>query len=144
MKGVNLYDLQQIKVKNGNIFHALKSTDIGYVDFGEAYFSQIEYNSVKGWKRHNLFALNIIVPVGKIKFVIYDDRVESDTFGEFVECILSPDYNYKRLTIAPGLWMAFQGLGDNFSMLLDIIPSPHVSSESDALPIDSIEYDFAL
>ena len=144
MKGVDIYDLKKITVENGNIFHALKSTDLGYVDFGEAYFSQIKYKSVKGWKRHNEFTLNIIVPLGKIRFVIYDDRVDSETFEMFFEISLSPDDNYKRLTVAPGLWMAFQGLGDGLSMLLDIIPSPHISSESDTLPIQNLNFNFDL
>jgi len=142
MEGVNLYDLKQIKIQKGNILHAFKVTDEGYVNFGEAYFSQIQYGAVKGWKRHRRFRLNIIVPVGEIKFVIFDDRHNSATLGQYKEYILSPSKNYKRLTVAPGLWMAFQGLNRNTSMLLDIIPELHTPDESDNLPLDSIKYNF--
>lgn len=144
MEGVTLHDLKQIDVSNGNIFHALKATDEGYVGFGEAYFSQIKSGAVKGWKRHNRFNMNIIVPVGKIRFVIYDDRGESNTFGQFEEYILSPNGNYKRLTIAAGLWVAFQGLDENTSILLDIIPEPHIQNEADSLTLASIHYKFSL
>lgn len=144
MKGVLLHDLAQIVVSNGNVFHALKATDDGYVGFGEAYFSQIDSGAVKGWKRHNRFTLNIIVPVGRIRFVIHDDRLESNTRGQFVEHVLSPNGNYKRLTIAAGLWVAFQGLDRNTSILLDIIPEPHNQNEADILPLSAIQYKFEL
>lgn len=89
MEGVKLHPLKHITVPKGDIYHALKSTDEGYAGFGEVYFSQIGAGEVKGWKRHNRMTLNIVVPVGAIKFVIYDDREGSTTKGEFEEIILS-------------------------------------------------------
>ncbi len=142
IEGVSLYPLRQIQVDKGNIFHALKSTDAGYAGFGEAYFSQIEAGAVKGWKRHNRMSLNLIVPVGAIKFVIYDDRAGSETYGQFQEVTLSVDSNYQRLVVAAGLWMAFVGVGDHTSMLMDIIPKPHDPSEADRVELDAIAYNF--
>ena len=142
IEGVTSHDLRQINVPKGDIFHALKSTDLGYSGFGEAYFSHIESGSAKGWKRHNRFVINIIVPIGKIKFIIFDDRKNSVTFGEFEEHILSPNENYKRLTIQPGLWVAFQGLDKGVSILLNIIPEPHSQNEADSKPLESINYIF--
>lgn len=142
IQGVELHPLKHIIVPKGDIFHALKSTDEGYAGFGEAYFSQIESGAVKGWKRHNRMTLNIIVPVGKIKFVVYDDRQGSATNGKFQEVILSPESNYQRLTLAPGLWMAFQGMDKGPSMLMDIIPEPHDPSEADRKDIEEIKFNF--
>ena len=142
IEGVKLYPLKHIVVPKGDIYHALKSTDDGYVGFGEAYFSQIESGEVKGWKRHNRMALNIVVVAGAIRFVIYDDRVDSPTCGLFENIILSPRDNYKRLSIAPGLWMAFQGLGSGVSMLLDIIPELHDPSEASRKDLLEIPYQF--
>lgn len=142
IQGVELHPLKHIIVPKGDIFHALKSTDEGYAGFGEAYFSQIESGAVKGWKRHNRMTLNIIVPVGKIRFVVYDDRQGSATNGKFQEVILSPESNYQRLTLAPGLWMAFQGMDKGLSMLMDIIPEPHDPSEADRKDIEEIKFNF--
>lgn len=142
MEGVKLYPLKHIVVPKGDIYHALKSTDEGYWGFGEAYFSQIEAGEVKGWKRHNRMVLNIVVPVGTIKFVIYDDRAGSSTCGRFEEVILSQTDNYQRMTIAPGLWMAFQGIGEGISMLMDIIPEPHDPEEADRKSLSEINYRF--
>ena len=142
IEGVILHDEKRITVPKGNIFHAIKSNSEGFCGFGEAYFSQIEQGAVKGWKRHNRYTLNIVVPIGKIRFVIYDDRDNSPTFGQFEEIILSPDDNYKRLTVSPGLWMAFQGLGEGFSMLMDIISEPHDADEADRKELDAIDFKF--
>ena len=142
IKGVTIHPLKQINVPKGNIFHALKKTDEGFYGFGEAYFSQIKPGAIKGWKRHNRMVLNLIVPVGSIKFVIYDDRDDSPTKGNFQEIIVSPKTNYVRLTIEPGLWTAFAGMDKETSMLLDIIPEPHDPAEADSKDLDEIPYNF--
>jgi dTDP-4-dehydrorhamnose 3,5-epimerase and related enzymes len=144
MEGVTLTPLKRIHVDNGDVMHALKAVDDTFVGFGEAYFSQIHHGCIKGWKRHNRFTLNIIVPVGTIRFVIYDNREGSATKGQF-ECItLSPDTNYQRLTVSPSLWMAFQGVGEGTSLLMDVIPEPHDDSEGDKCQLEAIPFDFGL
>ena len=142
MEGVEIHPLNHIQVPKGDIYHALKSTDKGFSGFGEAYFSEIESGQTKGWKRHNRFPLNIIVIKGKIKFVVYDDRSDSPTKGQFLEIVLSPQENYGRLTLQPGLWMAFHGESNDTSMLLDIIPEPHDPSEADKKELNEIPYEF--
>lgn len=142
IEGVILHDEKQITVPKGNIFHAIKSNSEGFCGFGEAYFSQIEQGAIKGWKRHNRYTLNIVVPVGAIRFVIYDDREGSQTYGQFEDIVISVKDNYKRLTVAPGLWMAFQGLGAGISMLMDIIPEIHNTDEADKCDLDKIKYNF--
>ena len=36
-----------INQSNGDVMHAIKKNSKGYIDFGEAYFSKVKYNSVK-------------------------------------------------------------------------------------------------
>ena len=145
IEGVALHPLRQISVPKGDLWHAFKVTDEGFAGFGEVYFTQIEPHQIKGWKRHNRYVLNLIVVVGAVKFVIYDDRPDSKTKGEFFEVVLSPKDNYQRLTVAPGLWMAFAGADPSqTSMLMDLIPEVHDSSEGDRMDLDDIKYDFAI
>ena len=82
------------------------------------------------------------LPVGAVKFVIYDDREGSPTRGQFEEITLSPESCYQRLTVAPGLWMAFYGEGEGISMLMDIIPEPHDPSEASRMELEAIDYKF--
>lgn len=142
IEGVSLHPLKQISVPKGDLWHAFKSTDDGFVGFGEAYFTQIKPHEVKGWKRHNRYVLNLVVVSGTIKFVIFDDRSNSTTKGQFQEVILTPNGNYQRLTVAPGLWMAFAGVGENIGMLMDLIPEVHDPSEGDRKELDEIPYNF--
>ena len=105
MDGIILTPLKQIYNPKGDIFHAMKKTSDGYEGFGEAYFSTIKTGHIKGWKKHTEMTLNLIVIIGKVQFVIFDH--EKKKFHEYVLSLK----NYHRLTVKPGLWLAFKGLG---------------------------------
>ena len=102
IEGISITPLQIISMQVGDVMHGMKKDDVGFSGFGEAYFSRINSGAIKGWKRHREMVCNFIVPDGKIKIVIFDDRM-----GRFDEFILSPQ-SYFRLTIPPNLWVAFQ------------------------------------
>ena len=135
MDGVTLTPLKNIKNPRGNVLHVIKKSSIGFNGFGEAYFSLITKNTIKGWKKHNQMILNIVVASGKIEFVIFDDRT-----NKFFQIILSKD-NYQRLSIMPGLWVAFRGLSDN-NMLLNIASIEHDPKESVNIGLSEIQYDW--
>lgn len=139
IEGVLLTPLKKISNPSGNIFHVMKKSDPGFLSFGEAYFSIIVFNAIKAWKKHELMTLNLIVPAGRIKFVMYDDRPNSMTKGNFCEAILSLE-NYQRLTVPPSIWMGFKGLGRGLNMLLNIADFEHDPSEAGRLEIDKINY----
>lgn len=137
--GIILTPLKNILHLSGNVLHAVKKSDVGFHGFGEAYFSIIAFDAIKAWKKHKQMTLNLIVPVGKIKFVMYDDRQNSMTKGNFYEVILSLG-NYQRLTIPSNIWMGFKGLGRDVNMLLNIADFEHDPSEAEMLEIDKIDY----
>ena len=83
-----------------------------------------------------------MVALGCVKFVVYDDREDSSSKGEFCELILSPDGDYCRFTLDPGLWMAFTSVSEGESIVLDIINMPHDPSETDSKTLDEIPYKF--
>jgi len=132
--------LDIIDTPGGNVMHAIKKSSEGYAGFGEAYFSQIKYGNIKGWKRHNSMTLNLVVPIGKIKFVLFDDRKGSNS--GFQEFTLSID-NYSRLTVPPKIWVGFQGLSESNSMLLNIADIQHNRLEVDVLELDDIKYNWS-
>ena len=136
MDGVILTPLKQIYNPKGDIFHAMKKSDIGYEGFGEAYFSTIKYNDKKGWKKHTKMTLNLIVPIGEIEFVIYDDKN-----NKFFNTKLSSE-NYQRLTIKPNLWVAFKGISNSQNILLNIASIEHDSIEALTKDLDEIVYEW--
>ena len=139
--GVLVTSQKRISNPRGDILHAMKCSAPGYAGFGEAYFSIVHAGEVKGWKRHRRVTLNLVVPVGSIRFVIYDDRPESPTLGLFSDILLGGEH-YRRLTVPPGLWMAFQGAGPELNLLLNIIDEEHSADESDYYDINQISFEF--
>ena len=138
--GVLITPLDVIETAGGDVMAAIKKNDNGFVGFGEAYYSNVEFESIKAWKRHKDMTLNLTVPVGKIKFVLFDDRIESDK--KFQEVIISID-NYCRLTVPPMIWMGFQGLSSSGSVVLNIADIIHQADESDRKNINELNYDWS-
>jgi dTDP-4-dehydrorhamnose 3,5-epimerase len=141
MEGVLLTPLKQIYHPKGDVFHGLKKSDPGFSDFGEAYFSSVHPGDVKPWKKHLRMTLNLVVPVGKIRFVMHDDRPESSTKGQTFAVEIGPD-NYQRLTVSPGIWMAFEGLDDGLNLLLNVADMEHDPDEVERAELDRFEYPY--
>jgi dTDP-4-dehydrorhamnose 3,5-epimerase len=138
IKGLTLTKLKIIKTPKGDVLHGIKSSEKTFSGFGEAYFSTVNIGDVKGWKKHSSMILNLIVPKGSVRFVAYDDRVDSPTKGNFFEVILNSK-NYQRLTVDPNIWLAFQGLAQE-NMLLNLASIEHDPDEATSLGLEEINY----
>ena len=132
---ITLTDLQQIQLKDGDVLHCLKKGDYGYVDFGEIYFSKVNFNKIKGWKRHRKMTLNIVVPFGEVEFIFAN---EDHTYTSHKIGI----NNYKRLTIQPGIWFCFKGKNDPFSIIASVIDKKHDPKEVDNKELSYFNYEF--
>jgi len=128
VEGVLLTPLKKIHHPKGDVFHGMKKSDAGYSGFGEAYFSTIHFQDVKPWKKHLEMTLNFVVPLGEIRFVIYDDREGSLTKNNFFDVTLGKN-DYQRITIPPGVWVAFSGVGSEFNLLLNLANIEHNPAE---------------
>lgn len=114
--------------------HAMKAVDPGFHGFGEAYFSAVEQHAVKGWKRHRQMVSNLMVPSGAVRLQMLDDRPDSPTHGLSADVTLGPG-NYQRLTVPPGIWLAFQGRAPGLNLLLNLASIAHDPTESDNCPL---------
>ena len=92
--------------------------------FGEAYFSSVKQNMTKGWKLHKYMTLNLIVPYGEINFIVHDG-INNRTLIEPLINVTLGDNNYSRLTVPPGFWVAFKGVGKGSNILLNIASIEH-------------------
>jgi dTDP-4-dehydrorhamnose 3,5-epimerase len=133
--GVILTPLKQIHNPKGDIFHAMKESDNGFDGFGEAYFSTINKDDIKGWKKHTKMTLNLVVPIGEIEFIFYDEISQ-----EFMNVKLSQN-NYRRLTVQSNLWMAFRGIGE-YNMLLNLASIEHNPTEAVKVDLEEIKYEW--
>jgi dTDP-4-dehydrorhamnose 3,5-epimerase len=132
MDGVTLTPLKQIEHPKGDLFHAMKKSDNGYAGFGEAYFSSVSYQAIKGWKKHTKMVLNFVVPIGSVEVVVYD--------GKHFESIVLSQENYQRITVEAGLWVAFRGIGEEMNLLLNLASIEHDPTESENKALDEIAY----
>ncbi|WP_276359551.1 WxcM-like domain-containing protein [Daejeonella sp. H1SJ63] len=139
IEGVSLNFLKIIEHPKGNIMHALRKSDLSFKGFGEAYFSEIHKDEIKGWKRHKTMVLNLIVPIGEIKFVLFDERPDSASYMKFWQVNIGSG-QYKRLTVPPMIWMAFQGVGDERNLLLNIASIEHDPNEAENRDLLNIDF----
>jgi dTDP-4-dehydrorhamnose 3,5-epimerase len=142
IEGIIFTPLAIIVTEGGNVLHAMKATDVGFSGFGEGYFSYVEHGAIKGWKLHRQMVLNLVVPLGSVRFVVFDDREGSKTEGQFSQIVLSRE-NYGRLTVPEKLWVSFQGVGDQASLLLNIASIPHDPDEVSRKALNEIDYDWS-
>ena len=140
MVGTNLgfqtTPLKRIFLESGDVLHALRQSDDSFQGFGEAYFSIVHHRAIKGWKCHTRMLMNLVVPVGDVKFVFYNDLDQS-----FTDLIIG-DSNYQRLTVYPNVWFAFQGLSSSPSIVLNIADIPHDPSESLKRNLTELNYEW--
>jgi len=134
-EGVYCTPLKRIEHPKGDIYHAMKKSDDGFSGFGEAYFTTISAGEVKGWKKHTEMIMNLIVPVGGVTFYIHDDNT-----GKTENITLQPEH-YCRLTIKPGLWVAFKGLDNMLNLVLNIASLEHDPIEAVNMPLETFLLD---
>lgn len=137
--GVLLTPLRRVPNPKGDVMHAVKRSSPGFAGFAEAYFSAALPGQIKGWKRHRRVTLNLVVPVGRIRFVIHDDRPDSPTRGHFDDVTLGEEH-YARLTVPPGLWMAFTAARSEPGMLLNVTNEEHDPNEADNAGLESFNF----
>lgn len=127
--------LKRISVAGGDVLHAIKKTDAGFLDFGEAYFSMIHKGAIKPWKRHLRMTLNLVVPVGNVRFLFIDAN------GESRSEVIGTD-RYARLTVPPSIWFSFQGLYEPFNLLLNVADIPHDPNEIERKDLNEFANDW--
>jgi dTDP-4-dehydrorhamnose 3,5-epimerase len=128
--GAVVTPLRRIHHPKGDVLHGLKASEDSFNGFGEAYFSHVHMGVTKGWKRHNQMTLNLIVPVGTIEFHL---RSDDGTRGSSISL---GDARYARLTVPPGVWMAFTGVGEDLNLLLNVASMSHDPGEAVTAPLE--------
>ena len=131
--------LRRIETVGGDVLHGMKKSDSGYTGFGEAYFSWVSAGAIKAWKRHTQMTMNVVVPVGQVRFVFRCDN--ADGIEEFRVEEIGVD-RFVRITVPPGIWFGFQGLHTAQSLLLNIANIPHDPNEVERLALTDINYDW--
>lgn len=142
--GVEVVPLARIPDERGTIYHMLRRTDPHFLEFGEIYFTSIYREVIKGWHRHSDMTLNYACIWGRIKLVLWDERVDSPSRGVLMERFLGPD-DYSLVVIPPGIWTGFKGM-EGVSLVANCATHPHDPTRTERLdPFSTrVPYDWAV
>ena len=122
--------LKQIENHRGKVMHMLRCDSPVFASFGEVYFSVVHQGAVKAWKCHKKMTLNLAVPFGCVKFVLFEDREASPSRGKVQE-VVSGEERYCLITVPPGIWNGFQGVANPSSIIANCATLPHDPEEVD-------------
>ena len=136
ISGVLISELGQIIDQRGAVLHHLRNDAPDFTAFGECYFSEMIPGAVKAWKRHREQTQHLAVPVGRVRFVIYDDRASSPTRGELQVVELGRPDDYNRLRIPNGLWYGFTCLSAQNALIANCADRPHDPTDAELRPED--------
>ena len=134
IEGVKINKKKQFIDERGKIMHMLKVTDKEFINFGEIYFSYTYPGAIKAWHKHKEMTLTYAAVSGKIKLVLFDDRIESPTKGKIEEIFLS-DEEYFTVTIPPLIWNGFKSIENKPAIIANCADIPHSEDE-----IERIEF----
>lgn len=129
IEGVRVLPLRRIEDERGPLFRMLRADAPHFSRFGEIYFTTIHEGAVKAWRRHSRMTMSCAVPMGKVRFVLFDDREGSPSKGRVMEIMTGAD-DYALITIPPGIWNGFQGVGPGTALVANCADIPHDPTES--------------
>ncbi len=135
-KNIELNNLKIIETFGGDVRHFLKSDDNSYNGFGEIYFSFINKGSIKGWKLHTKMTMNLVVPIGEVGFVFFEDSTSSFKVYKIGE------NNYNRLTVPPNIWFGFKGIGLSRNLVVNLSDIIHDPNESKKLNLEKLNFNW--
>lgn len=126
---IKISKLLKLYQKEGSVMHGIKASDNTFKGFGEAYFSTVTYNKVKGWKLHKKMTLNLMVPHGEIRIIVHNALSNKETIEPLLDVVIGKK-NFSRITIPPGNWVAFKGMGKEENILLNVADIEHDPDEA--------------
>lgn len=118
--------IKEIHGEASCIMKFLEDTDVGFNGFGEIYFSRISSGVDRGWKIHKEATCNVMVPHGRVMFVVAEHDFSDWCFVEL------GGEEQKRLTIHPGCWYKFLGLGSHDSLIANVLDVKHRDEQQSA------------
>lgn len=134
--GVAAHPLRRIEDERGAVFHMLRTDAPHFQGFGEVYFSTVHAGAVKAWRRHREMTLQLAVPIGMVKLVLYDARPGSPTHGHLIEMLVG-ELDYQLIVVPPGIWYGFRGAGPGTALLANCATQPHDDAEVDRTAPDA-------
>ena len=73
IEGILKTKLKRYESDKGSVLQFIRKDNKGFRSFEEVYFSTVNYQQIKGWKKHTEMILNLVVVTGEVEFMIYNE-----------------------------------------------------------------------
>lgn len=133
--GVKTKHLKVNSDERGDLFEILRADDEIYSKFGQAYLTTSYPGVIKAWHLHKIQTDNMCVIRGRVKFVLYDAREHSPTYGEINE-FFPGDQNRMVIQIPPGVYHGFKNIGTEECHVLNIPTEVYKHDNPDEFRLD--------
>ena len=139
MKGFKLTKLKKINLPKGNVLKFIDKKNKNFIKFEKVFFSFVNYKSIKAWKMHKKMTLNIVVPIGNVRFVLFE--MKKNKVSKIEEVKIGQN-DYRLLTINPKIWYGFIGISKNPSMIVSLTNMLHDENEMVRENINFFDYNW--
>ena len=125
--GVIIKNLKVIPDERGRLMEIFRSDDQIFFQFGQVYMTTAYPGVVKGWHYHKKQFDHMTVVKGMMKIVLYDNRIESSTYGK-VDEIFAGIYNPVLVRIPPFVYHGFKCRSEEEAIVINV-PSERYNYE---------------
>ena len=122
---LEILSLRIIEDDRGAVLHMLRSDSDLYSDFGELYFSETKPGIIKAWKCNSKLTQLLAVPKGRIRLVIFDDRLDSCSKGELQILEVGRPDAYQLIKIPNNLWYGFKCISTEPALIANCTNGVH-------------------
>ena len=132
---MSISKIKVIKLKKfnnpiGDTMKYLSKKSSFFKGFGEAYFSEIKKNKIKGWIYHKKYWCILCVPFGKVQFN-FKKRLDKNTKSKNITI---GKKNYSTIVVPPKIYFSFKSRVE-ISLVVNTINGEHSENESVKIPI---------
>ena len=132
---MSISKIKVIKLKKfnnpiGDTMKYLSKKSSFFKGFGEAYFSEIKKNKIKGWIYHKKYWCILCVPFGKVQFN-FKNSLDKNTKSKNITI---GKKNYSTIVVPPKIYFSFKSRVE-ISLVVNTINGEHSENESVKIPI---------
>lgn len=140
IEGVKIQKLKPIPDERGKLMEILRSDSELYEKFGQVYMTTAYPGVVKAWHYHKIQTDNMTTIRGMMKIVLYDNRKDSNTYGEVNE-FLGGEHNPILIHIPPGIYHGFKCISESEAIVINIPTEKYNYENPDEYRVDPYKND---
>ncbi|MDR1396261.1 MAG: dTDP-4-dehydrorhamnose 3,5-epimerase family protein [Desulfarculales bacterium] len=133
--GVRVKPLKVMADQRGRLMELVRADDDIFSDFGQVYITTTLPGVIKAWHLHRQQTDLVACVLGMIRLVIYDDRENSSTQGQFNQFFMGV-HNPVLVRIPPRLYHGWQCVSLEEALIVNTVTHPYNYQNPDEERLD--------